>query len=181
MSFSALGALALTGVPGSFRCMIIVTCPRSSNTEPFVRTSDSRNCEKVGALPDSVTEPPASEMISTSDEDCPWLATPHPDTRTDSEVSNARVIDFMLTVVLLESEDPRRDEDQQLAAVISNRIAPEQPAKQRDAVQAGRAVLLGLLAAHVNAADHCRVAVTDQHLGDRPLRIDRADRDQSRR
>src|SRR6266566_4515809 len=124
--------------------MTIVTCPRSSNTEPFVRTSDSRNCEKVGVLPDSVTEPPASDTISTSDEDCPWLATPHPDTRTDSEVSNARVIDFMLTVVLLESENPRRDENQQLAA-------------------------------HVNAADHRRVAVTDQHLGDRALRIDRRD------
>src|SRR6266550_3079085 len=136
-------------------------------------TSESRvpvNTEGGPALPD-----PASRTVMMSCEgEGPWFAWPHPAiTSVESAASRPSVFDFFVTVALLEGKNPRRNENQQLAAVVVHAVTPEQPAKQRDPRQARRGVLVGLFAADIDAADHRRVAVADEHLGDRALRVDR--------
>ena len=73
----------------------------------------------------------------------------------------------------LPSQNPRCDEDQQLAARIGQRVAPEQPAEQRNAMQHRGAVVGRLLLADEDAADDRRRAVVDLHPGHRALRVDR--------
>src|SRR5206468_3069856 len=70
-------------------------------------------------------------------------------------------------------DDPRRDEDQQLGALIVDRVAPEQPAQQRNPAEPGRLIRRRLLLAHVNATDHGRLPVGHEHLRVGALRVDR--------
>src|SRR5204862_2296208 len=60
-------------------------------------------------------------------------------------------------------DDPRRDENQQLAALIRHRLSLEQPAQQRELVQPRRSVIRRLLVADVDAADYRRLAVADEN------------------
>src|SRR5688500_1188333 len=83
---------------------------------------------------------------------------------------------FAVTVTSpLQPHDLRCEEDEQLAALIRELIAAEQPAKQRHPVQGRRAVLARLLAADVDATDDGRLAAAHQYLRQRALRVDRRD------
>src|SRR5688572_1281083 len=83
---------------------------------------------------------------------------------------------FAVTVTSpLQPHDLWCDEDEQLAALIREFVALEQPAEQRQPMQGRRAVLARLLTAHVDAADDGRLAAADQHLRERALRVDRRD------
>src|SRR5512147_2812801 len=72
-------------------------------------------------------------------------------------------------VIALALQDARRDEDQQLAAFVGSRVLLEQPANQRNPMQAGGALVRGLLAAHEDPADDRRRPVVDLDLGHRAL------------
>src|SRR5207302_8457700 len=56
-------------------------------------------------------------------------------------------------------DDFRRDENEQLRALLVERVALEQPAEQGDAADAWRPIVRRLLLADVDAADDRRLAV----------------------
>src|SRR5687767_2898434 len=129
-----------------------------------------------GSAPDA----PWSDMITSRAGDLPSRTnSPQPaiaaDTATTPDSVN-NFASFAVTVTSpLQPHDLRRNEDEQLAALIRELIAFEQPAKQRQPVQRWRPVLTRLLATDVNAADDRRLAAAHQYLRQCALRVDRRD------
>ena len=64
--------------------------------------------------------------------------------------------------LLLQPDDARRNEDQQLATLILDSIPLEQPPEQRNAVQTRRATLERLFITEIDPANHGRLAVVDE-------------------
>src|SRR5206468_4172807 len=74
-----------------------------------------------------------------------------------------------LSSLSLTLNDARRDEDQQLAAFVRGRVAAEQPAKERQSVQDGCALVRDLFATDEDSADDRRRPVVHLDLSPRAL------------
>src|SRR5262245_65782760 len=71
---------------------------------------------------------------------------------------------FEVTVPLLQPQNLRCDENQQLAALVRELVALEEPSEQRHAIEPRRAVLTRLLPTHVDAATPGRLASAAERL-----------------
>src|SRR5687768_8009361 len=117
-------------------------------------TSDPRTLLKS---PGVAPEAPSSELMIRYDDPVPWrTASPQATVASASRVRMARFIALAL-------QDAWSDEDQKLAALVLRRLAPEEPAEQRDPADGRSLVALRLLPAHEDAADNGRRAVLDLH------------------
>src|SRR5262245_33296860 len=115
-----------------------------------------------------------SRSITSMTGALPWRTTSPHEVEAATIAASPRIL-VTLRIQLLALDDSRRDEDQQLGALIVNRVAFEQPAEERDLAQPGRAVVRRLLLAGEDAADDRGLPVADQHLRGRGLRVDRGD------
>src|SRR4030095_10838086 len=151
-SLFGLGVAGELGVPTSFSVKRSWALPASLKTHGVfalqggsgvaVATSDKRN-------PEGVPEPPAdawSESMTSMTGALPWRTTsPHEIDAAKAATSPRRC--EVLRIQLLALDDSRRDEDQELGALIVDGVALEQPTEQRDLAQPGRPIVRRLLLA----------------------------------
>src|SRR6266542_852900 len=176
--------MALTGLgpgpPLSFIRTLKLACPTSVKIDPVsLTTSDSTVVSLCG--------PPVRVVITRYDDDGPvrmaWL---HDAAASSVSTTNAAsamraphtaLVRFSVVFrsMVLPSQNPRRDEDQQFAARVRQRIALEQPLENRQPVQHGRAVVRAGFRADEDAADDRRRAVIHLHGRESALCVDRRD------
>src|SRR5688572_2700499 len=184
-TFSGPGATGAAGsLPGSFRTspnsaeptsLKIVGdetgCP-STVRSTLVTTSDNRFApNSLGFAPCAA----ASDRITSCEGERPCVArSPQPAKVTAMPIAASAFQDLniALTVALL-LNNPRRDEDEQLSALIRHFVAPEQQAEERDLAEPRRTGLGGLLCTQEDAADDRGVAVGDANTRQRALGVDR--------
>src|SRR5262249_31606447 len=138
----------------------------------FVMTAESKVPPNwVGLLPGAacrlaITRNTADLSLRTT--------SPHEAVAVMSAANPRNLRAFRILRILSSSafDNLRRNEDEQLGALIVQRVPLEQPAKQRHPAEPRRTIVRHLLLTDVDAPDHRCLAVADQHCRVRALCVD---------
>src|SRR5262245_24050345 len=148
-AFRLDGCAGFAGDPGSFSTMRSVALPTSLKTVghglvvlhgggvvTLVITSDVRLLTSVVfRLPCAAWSVSITSMTGA----LLWRTTSPHETDAAMIAASPRIL-VVLRIQLLALDDSRRDEDQELGALIVDGVALEQPTEQRDLAQSGRPI-----------------------------------------